>query len=217
MGLLIAFAIGAAFLAVFYTQTTDLYGRSEELWEGIFNLIAVCLITPMSLAILRADRSRAKWRKKLSNAFKSLHTGKTELSEAVHVHRDQNNDTAASDQNASEPKLQSAQSPSEDSRNASQSPHVLTDDTKARPSRLHLILDTIKRPFKGEARGATAVFVIPFITTLREGLEGVVFIGGVSLGLPATSIPLPAVLGIFVGLLCGFVVFKAGSFSKVRM
>lgn len=33
-GLLIAFIIGAAFLAVFYTQTTDLYGRSEELWEG---------------------------------------------------------------------------------------------------------------------------------------------------------------------------------------
>lgn len=47
--------------------------------------------------------------------------------------------------------------------------------------------------------------------------EGVVFIGGVSLGLPATSIPLPAILGLATGLLCGFLVFRLGSFAKIRI
>lgn len=32
IGLMMAFAIGAAFLAVFYTQVNDLYGKAEELW-----------------------------------------------------------------------------------------------------------------------------------------------------------------------------------------
>ena len=82
---------------------------------------------------------------------------------------------------------------------------------------LRTLWTVIKRPFTGDAKGATAIFIIPMVTTLREGLEGVVFIGGVSLGLPATSIPLPAIVGLFCGLLCGYIVFKAGSFSKVRM
>ncbi|PWN31799.1 iron permease FTR1 [Meira miltonrushii] len=199
IGLLIAFAIGAAFLAVFYTQTTDLYGRSEELWEGIFNLIAVLLITPMSLAILRADRSRRKWRKKLSKAFDG--------------YQQERRDLANAGEEANDVITPATEEPT----------HVLNDSTanapqttKAPQGRVEALWSAIKRPFSGEARGATAIFVIPLITTLREGLEGVVFIGGVSLGLPATSIPLPAILGLFCGLLCGFIVFKAGSFNKIR-
>lgn len=53
-----------------------------------------------------------------------------------------------------------------------------------------------------------AMFFLPFITVLREGLEAVVFIGGVSLGLPATSIPLPAIIGIFTGCFVGFLIYK---------
>lgn len=228
IGLLIAFAIGAAFLAVFYTQTTDLYGRSEELWEGIFNLIAVILITPMSLAILRADRSRSKWRKKLSKAFDGYQQERKDLANAVHIksaHEDSNveqgeNNHSKADQSDS----QNGEEANDAITPATEQPtHVLTNNatnaqqtTKEPQSRVQALWSAIKRPFSGEARGATAIFVIPLITTLREGLEGVVFIGGVSLGLPATSIPLPAILGLFCGLLCGFVVFKAGSFNKIR-
>ena len=39
-GFLIALAIGAAFIAVWFTQASDLFGKAEELWEGIFDLIA---------------------------------------------------------------------------------------------------------------------------------------------------------------------------------
>lgn len=53
-----------------------------------------------------------------------------------------------------------------------------------------------------------AMFVLPFITVLREGLEAVIFIGGVSLGLPASSFPLPVILGIAAGCLIGFFIYK---------
>lgn len=53
-----------------------------------------------------------------------------------------------------------------------------------------------------------AMFILPFITVLREGLEAVVFIGGVSLGLPATSFPLPVVTGLATGALIGVFIYK---------
>lgn len=53
-----------------------------------------------------------------------------------------------------------------------------------------------------------AMFLLPFVTVLREGLEAVVYIGGVSLGLPATSFPLPVVCGILAGCLVGYVIYR---------
>jgi high-affinity iron transporter len=54
-----------------------------------------------------------------------------------------------------------------------------------------------------------AMFILPFITVLREGLEAVVFIGGVGLGLPATSFPLAVVCGLLVGALIGYAIYKS--------
>ncbi|MCJ1367208.1 hypothetical protein MMC16_006340 [Acarospora aff. strigata] len=75
----------------------------------------------------------------------------------------------------------------------------------------------------GRARGGFkrwcekyALFMLPFITVLREGLEGVVFIGGVSLGLPASSFPLPVVVGIACGCLVGFLIYKGGNFASIQ-
>ena len=53
-----------------------------------------------------------------------------------------------------------------------------------------------------------AMFILPFITVLREGLEAVIFMGGVSLGLPATSFPLAVFSGLAIGCLVGFFIYK---------
>lgn len=57
------------------------------------------------------------------------------------------------------------------------------------------------------------MFTIPFITTLREGLEGVVFIGGVSHGIPATSIPFPAIVGLIIGFGIGILTWRGGAWA----
>jgi len=59
-----------------------------------------------------------------------------------------------------------------------------------------------------ETRG---LFWLPFVTNLREGLEGVVFIGGVSLSEPVTAVPLAAICGIAGGILLGFFIHFSGS------
>ncbi|CAF9936322.1 MAG: hypothetical protein ALECFALPRED_006766 [Alectoria fallacina] len=61
-----------------------------------------------------------------------------------------------------------------------------------------------------------ALFILPFITVLREGLEAVVFIGGVSLNLPATSFPLPVATGIGCGCLVGYFIYRGGKFAPIQ-
>lgn len=47
------------------------------------------------------------------------------------------------------------------------------------------------------------------------GMEAVVFVGGVSLGQPATSIPIAAIVGIIAGVFVGFVIYSfAGRTSE---
>ncbi|GLA14918.1 hypothetical protein AnigIFM62618_001398 [Aspergillus niger] len=55
------------------------------------------------------------------------------------------------------------------------------------------------------------MFILPFITVLREGLEAVVYVGGVGLGLPATSFPLAVVCGLIAGCLVGYLIYRGGS------
>ncbi|KAJ9477084.1 Iron transporter FTH1 [Pseudozyma hubeiensis] len=223
-GLLIAFAIGAAFLAVFYTQVNDLYGKAEELWEGIFNLVAVLLITPMSLAILRAGNSKRKWKRKLEDAFSHRNIqpsrSRDEEGESTAVNAVPLEDNISSSSRQEEsgtkttrteklnpleavdvvPSMHGQQRQRRGLRGLFSKPSGAVSDLKLRMN-----------------RGTLALFTIPLITTLREGLEGVVFIGGVSLGLPATSIPLPAIVGLAVGLGIGFLIFRSGNLISVRI
>lgn len=53
-----------------------------------------------------------------------------------------------------------------------------------------------------------AMFLLPFITVVREGLEAVVFVAGVSFSSPATSVPLPVVVGLMAGSAVGYLIFK---------
>ncbi len=53
-----------------------------------------------------------------------------------------------------------------------------------------------------------AMFVLPFITVLREGIEAIVFVAGVSFSAPATSVPLPVVIGLLVGIFVGYLIYK---------
>ncbi|KAG5643711.1 hypothetical protein DXG03_009760 [Asterophora parasitica] len=136
LGLFVALAVGAAFIAVWFTKASNLWEKSEELWEGIFELIASLMIFVMGISMLKMDRAKAKWRVKLTQAF--------------------DNKTHA--------------------------------DSQART-------------------GKWVLFILPFITVLKEGMEAVNFVGGVSLGQPATSIPIATIVGIICGLICGFLAF----------
>ncbi|EQL01573.1 Iron permease FTR1 [Ophiocordyceps sinensis CO18] len=62
-----------------------------------------------------------------------------------------------------------------------------------------------------------AMFVLPFITVLREGIEAVVFTAGVSFTAPASAVPLPVVVGLFVGILIGYIIYKGASTDRMHL
>lgn len=52
------------------------------------------------------------------------------------------------------------------------------------------------------------MFVLPCVTVLREGLEAVIFMAGVSVGQPASAFPLPVLTGLGGGCLIGWLLYK---------
>lgn len=61
------------------------------------------------------------------------------------------------------------------------------------------------------------MLVLPFITILREGIEAIVFIAGVTFSTPATSVPLPVVVGLIAGGVVGYLLYKGGSTTRLQL
>lgn len=130
-------------IGAFYGLGTDTFSKTEDLWEGVFSLIATLIISIVGAAILRVSKMQQKWRVKLANA----------LEKRDHKHT-------------------------------------------TRANRFKLWCEKY------------AMFLLPFITVLREGLEAVVFIGGVGLSLPAESFPLAVVCGLGAGIFVGYLIYR---------
>ncbi|KAG0255449.1 high-affinity iron permease [Mortierella polycephala] len=63
----------------------------------------------------------------------------------------------------------------------------------------------------GNSSRRYALFILPLITVLREGLEAIVFIGGVTFSADAKSIPAAVVAGVICGLAIGFIIYRGGN------
>lgn len=150
LGLFICLVIGAGMIGAFYTINQDYFSNTEDIWEGVFGIIASVIISLMGAALLRVNKMQAKWRVKLMVALEAKEKREMQWSSA----------------------------------------------------------NSIMRRTK-EWSEKYVMFLLPFITVLREGLEAVVYIGGVSLtGLPASSFPLAVFCGILCGSFIGYLIYK---------
>lgn len=62
-----------------------------------------------------------------------------------------------------------------------------------------------------------AIFFLPFITALREGLEAVVFLGGVGIDSPITSLPLSMISAALISFAIGKFFYKSSTSFSLRM
>lgn len=153
LGVFVCLVIGGAFIGTFYTLGRDIWSSSEDLWEGIFCLLATIIISLMGIPMLRIPKMQEKWRIKLAKAL------------------------------VAKPKAKSF---------------------------LNL----------GHYSKKYVMFILPFITCLREGLEAVVFVGGVGLvqtgSNRATGFPLPVFCGLIAGIAVGLLLFYFGASSSMQ-
>ncbi|CAK7204110.1 high-affinity iron permease [Sporothrix eucalyptigena] len=61
-----------------------------------------------------------------------------------------------------------------------------------------------------------ALFILPFITILREGFEAVIFIAGAGLGTSALAIVLSAFGGLLTGAFVGYFIYKSANFAPIQ-
>ncbi|OAP56203.1 hypothetical protein AYL99_09382 [Fonsecaea erecta] len=152
VGFVLCLIIGCGMIGAFYGIGTNTWGTTEDVWEGVFALIASIIIAIMGAALLRVSKMQAKWRVKLAKALEA-----------------------------------------KDNRHGKLSGRIKSWAEKY------------------------AMFLLPFITILREGIEAIVFIGGVSLGVQASSIPLPTVCGLAAGCAVGFIIYKGGNMAPLQI
>jgi len=62
-----------------------------------------------------------------------------------------------------------------------------------------------------------AIALFAFTILVREGLESVVFLGGVGFDGDGVSLPIPAISGILAGVLVGYLLYRGGSQLAVKI
>lgn len=150
-GVVICLIICAGVIGTFYTAGRNSFESAENIWEGVFGILASIIITLMGAALLRVNKLQDKWRLKISKVLESKDAG---------------------------------------------------------------------LPVKGKMKRwmeKYAMFILPFVTVLREGIEAVLFIAGVGLGLPATSFPLAVITGLGAGALIGYFIYKGGNKTSLQV
>ncbi|SCW00010.1 LAFE_0B07470g1_1 [Lachancea fermentati] len=153
-GLFICLAIGGGFIGAYYALDNDIFGNAEDLWEGIFCMIATVMISVMGIAMLRINKMQAKWRVKIARALLEI-------------------------------------------------PERKRDRFK---------IGALSRRY--------SMFLLPFITVLREGLEAVVFVAGAGIttqGSSASAYPLPVVVGLIAGTTVGVLLYYGTSKSSLQI
>lgn len=150
LGVFICLVIGAGFIGAFYSLGNDIWSASEDIWEGVFCIIATVIISMMGIAMLRINKMKEKWRVKIAQAILEKPKGTSKWSLGYYTKK-------------------------------------------------------------------YALFILPFITCLREGLEAVVFVGGVGFTDSARSFPLPVVIGLIAGITVGCLLYYFGSTISLQI
>ncbi|KAJ1323450.1 High-affinity iron permease CaFTR2 [Microdochium nivale] len=186
-GGLICLVIAGAIVAVFYLTETDAWSSSEYYYEGAFALFASVIITVTGAALLRVSKLQDKWHVKLRQA----------IDEGDRRKKQQKRDARAGPR-------------PERSESGDAEPSATTTTTAVAGGRGG-------SGWLGRWMSRYFMFVLPFITVLREGVEAVVFIAGVTFSAPAASVPLPVLVGLATGSLVGWLIYRTGSTSHLQL
>ncbi|KAG0659109.1 high-affinity iron permease [Maudiozyma exigua] len=154
VGFVICLAIGCGFIGAYYSLQKDIFGSAEDLWEGIFCMIATVMITMMGIPMLRMNKMQSKWRVKIAKSLVEVPKRKRDFFRLSYL------------------------------------------------------------------TSRYSMFLLPFITVLREGLEAVVFVAGAGIttkGSEPSAYPLPVFVGLIAGGFVGWLLYFGASRSSLQV
>lgn len=196
-GLLVCLVIGLVFILCFYYIGKDYWSYTERIWEGAFSILSSVIITVMGLGLLRINKiMKVKWWMKLGDAYNGDSVAGDHQKSAGELELELDPDAA--EEEITRLTESTSNSVSYENRNDD----VLSGtNTQSRLSRSRF----------GRTKKKYFLAILPLITTLREGLEAVVFVGGMGVSNPLTSLPLSIMCGILLGSLIGYLLYKGGN------
>lgn len=198
-GFLICLFVGIVFILCFYFIETDLWSYTERLWEGLFCLLSAVIITVMGIGLLRINKvMKVKWWIKLGDAYTSTDSQKDTLGDLATVDSVNAMGEQALESEAANTLIENG------------------DENQSRASLLssHALLTDNSASRNGEGKKFREKYflaILPFVTTLREGLEAVVFVGGVGMTQSPRSIPLAILAGVSLGCAIGYSLYRGGN------
>ncbi|CCG20701.1 Fth2 iron transporter [Candida orthopsilosis Co 90-125] len=202
LGLVICFLIGLIFILAFYFVGKDYWAYTERVWEGVFSILSSIIITVMGIGLLRINKvMKLKWWIKLGDAYNN--EGDEEGEEEIAKLGD---DDVLPDE-FSEHDVNDRVNSYGENRSSSESESAPLTASSQVP------VTSKKSPAKRRQKFGKKYFlaILPLVTTLREGLEAVVFVGGIGVSSPPSSFPLSIACGLTLGALVGYTLYKGGN------
>ncbi|RCK62919.1 Iron transporter FTH1 [Candida viswanathii] len=207
LGLSICFVIGLTFTVLFYVVGQDYWAYTERVWEGVFCILSSVIITIMGIGLLRINKvMKIKWWIKLGDAYNNEEYEEDEELEGEEEIARLGDDETYEDSMAN---YGGTRSSSESNTVDEAIPLTVSSGTPSTktPRRPQPKKKKKKQPFTKKYYLA----ILPLVTTLREGLEAVVFIGGSAMTSTPFSIVVSVVCGIALGSMIGYVLYQGGN------
>lgn len=196
-GFSVCLFIGLVFIFCFYFIETDLWSYTERIWEGVFCLLSSVIITVMGIGLLRINKiMKVKWWIKLGDAYVTESADKPDKNVLQDLSALNHLDDHGLDGDAASTLI--ADSSQSSTRSSLLSSRALLGESGTQDHR-------------GSFRKKYFLAILPFVTTLREGLEAVVFVGGVGMTQSPQSIPLAILGGVSLGCAIGYSLYKGGN------
>ncbi|KAK6200220.1 iron permease FTR1 family-domain-containing protein [Scheffersomyces amazonensis] len=221
LGLFICLIIGLVFIICFYYIGKDYWFYAERIWEGTFSLLSSVVITIMGIGLLRINKvMKVKWWIKLSHSYHSNDShgedeeGEEEIAKLGDDDQEENQDPEEN-QNQNQNQNQIVSSESEISfRRASDGANGEVEESTSLINRIPLRKSSRKSLSHRHRQSFGKKYflaLLPLVTTLREGLEAVVFIGGMGMSYSPSAIAFSIVAGILVGSFIGYLLYQGGN------
>ncbi|KAJ3195223.1 high-affinity iron permease [Irineochytrium annulatum] len=233
LALAISVVVGTAFLVVWFKYATNLWCVSvqndirrkkandadrvscnretaEDLWEGTEGLLAAVLLTFLAFTFLQAEELTKKWHKRLRKHFDVTAAPGDDVDAASVSSTSSNQSMSARAFEWLKTKFAGKKEVAVDAKDSSVA--TLADGTVDKQEKEK----AIDEPIIKSGTSGYSMFILPFVTVLREGLECFVFIGGIGISSDPATIPLAAIVGLASGAGIGYAIYKAGNSLHIR-